>query len=69
MEVQRILMFLTFKKEIKIVNIYRAKDFYDNSEKDTDFKMYKPLGDIIVPENNNYNKDLNDAIIQNIKKK
>ena len=38
------------KKGDKDVNIYRAKDFYDNSEKDTDFKMYKPLGDVIVPE-------------------
>ena len=57
------------QKGDRVVNIYRAKDFYDNSEKDTDFKMYKPLGDIIVPENNNYNKDLNDVSYPKYKEK
>lgn len=57
------------QKGDKVVNIYRAKDFYDNSEKDTDFKMYKPLGDIIIPENNAFNKDLNDASYPKYKEK
>ena len=32
----------------KHVKIYRAKDFYDNSEKNLNFKSYKPVGDVIV---------------------
>jgi hypothetical protein len=38
------------------VNIYRPRDFYDSSETDPDFQSYKPLGDIIVPEDSQYNK-------------
>ena len=30
------------------VKIFRAKDFYDNSEKNLDFRSYKPVGDVIV---------------------
>ena len=39
----------------KIVNIYRPKDFYD-SEKDTDFKSYKPLGYVIADNNQIFQK-------------
>lgn len=38
------------------VNVYRPKDFYDSSEKDPDFQSYKPIGDIIVPENPDFDK-------------
>ena len=30
------------------VKIFRPKDFYDNSEKNLDFRSYKPVGDVIV---------------------
>jgi hypothetical protein len=30
------------------VKIVRPKDFYDNSEKNLDFRSYKPVGDVIV---------------------
>lgn len=30
------------------VKIFRAKDFYDNNEKNLDFRSYKPVGDVIV---------------------
>ena len=30
------------------VKIYRAKEFFDNSEKNMDFRSYKPVGDVIV---------------------
>ena len=39
------------------ITVYRPKDFYDSSETDPDYQSYKPLGDIFVPDNNNYSKD------------
>jgi hypothetical protein len=30
------------------VDVYRARDFYDNGEKDTRFKSYKPIGDVML---------------------
>jgi hypothetical protein len=32
----------------KDVKIFRAKDFYDNGEKNLDFRSYKPVGDVLV---------------------
>lgn len=46
----------------KIVNIYRPKDFYDSSEKDTEFKSYKPLGYVIVDNNQIFKKRDNDPM-------
>ena len=68
-EVDKLSYVPNLQKGDKLVNIYRVKDFYDNSEKDTDFKMYKPLGDIIVPENDIYNKNENDENYPKYKQK
>ena len=38
------------------ISIYRPKDFYDSSEKDPDYQSYKPIGDVVILDNNEYIK-------------
>lgn len=57
------------QKGTTAVNIYRPRDFYDSSETDPDFQSYKPLGDIVLPDDSSYNKTSETEIYPKYKKK
>jgi hypothetical protein len=39
-----------------VVHVYRGRDFYDNGEEDNRFKSYKPVGDVMIIEDEANNK-------------